>query len=125
MSETIQITTRQENGLGVIDMVGDITGSAEQAMEAAYENLQAGGSTKILLNFTRVEYINSAGLAIIIGLLSKSRKANRELYACGLTSHFQKIFDMVGINKYVQHFDTVEAALKDLRKHTSKPKTAG
>jgi anti-anti-sigma factor len=112
MKEPIRVTTREENGIGIMELEGDVTNSAEEAMEAAYEEMNTAGLRKILLNFSKVEYINSAGLAIVIGLLSKSRKEGRELRACGLTPHFQKIFDMVGITKYVPHFETVEAALK-------------
>lgn len=112
MKEPMRVTTKEQDGVGIMLLEGDVTNSAEQAMEAAYEKLSSAGLRKILLNFSKVEYINSAGLAVMIGLLSKSRKEGRQLCACGLTPHFQKIFDMVGITKYVPHFDSVEAALQ-------------
>ena len=112
MEQNTQVETRVQNEVGIIDIAGEVTSFSEKMLEEAYEKLTADGIKKIGFNFKNVSYINSAGMAIIIGVLTKSRARDQVLRSWGLTDHFQKIFDMVGITKYMDHKKSEEEALK-------------
>lgn len=111
MKQTTQVETRVRDKIGILDISGEVTGFSEKIIEEAYEKFSKDGLKKISLNFEQVSYINSAGMAIIIGILTQSRKRGQTLRAWGLTEHFQKIFDMVGISKYMDHFGSETEAL--------------
>ena len=66
-----------------------------------------------LFHFDKDGYINSGGIAILIGIASESRKNEQTIRMTGLSSHFQKIFNMVGLTKYTEIFPTEELALKE------------
>ncbi|MDN5362391.1 MAG: hypothetical protein PWP70_1438 [Moorella sp. (in: firmicutes)] len=55
----------------------------------------------ILLDFSAVDYINSAGIAQLIKLLRQVRTRGGVLRARGLSGHYQKIFRMVGLTEYI------------------------
>ncbi|MCH8980823.1 STAS domain-containing protein [candidate division KSB1 bacterium] len=112
MEQNTQVETRVQNEVGIIDIAGEVTSFSEKILEEAYEKLTADGIKKIGFNFKNVSYINSAGMAIIISILTKSRARDQALRSWGLTDHFQKIFDMVGITKYMDHKQNEEEALK-------------
>ena len=112
MEQNTQVETRVQNEVGIIDIAGEVTSFSEKILEEAYEKLTADGIKKIGFNFKNVSYINSAGMAIIIGVLTKSRARDQVLCSWALTDHFQKIFDMVGITKYMDHKQSEEEALK-------------
>ncbi len=112
MQQSTQVETRIIEQVGVIDMSGEVTSFSEKVVQEAYEKFTEDGVKKIGLNFENVSYINSAGMAIIISMLTQSRKMKQSLRAWGLTEHFQKIFDMVGITKYMPHFNDEGKALK-------------
>ncbi len=112
MEKNTSVETRTVNDIGILDITGEVTSFSEKVVEDAYEKLSNDGFKKICLNFENVSYINSAGMAIIIGILTKSRKQEQTLRAWGLTDHFQKIFDMVGITKYMKHATSESEALK-------------
>jgi len=112
MEQNTQVETRVENEVGIIDINGEVTSFSEKIIEGVYEKLTADGLKKIGFNFENVSYINSAGMAIIISILTKSRTRGQALRSWGLTDHFQKIFDMVGITKYMDHKQSEEDALK-------------
>jgi len=112
----IQVNLRLENELAIIDLQGDVTSAAEKRIASAYERAAAQKVQFVILNFSRVGYINSAGMSIIISLLTRSQSENRKLYAFGLTPHYQQIFGMVGLLKYVPHFPDEEQA----RRHCAK-----
>jgi anti-sigma B factor antagonist len=84
----------------ILAFSGDISSASKDAILAAYHGLDASVS-KVLLDFTAVDYINSSGIAIIIQmLLEASKSGSRTIGIFGLSAHFQKVFTMVGINKY-------------------------
>ena len=113
MSKEIQVSVRQEGVIPVIDIGGDVTATTGGAIEEAYRNVSATGSLKILLLFSKESYINSGGIAILIGIVSEGRKREQEIRMAGLSDHFQKIFHMVGITKYSRIFSSEEMAIRD------------
>ena len=67
---------RREPGGAVLDLRGEINGFAQEALDAAYAEAEKGNSGAILLNFEGVDYINSTGIALIVGLLARARAAH-------------------------------------------------
>lgn len=102
--EEIQVNLRLEEKLAVIDLTGDVTSFAEKKLVSAYEKAVAQKAKCIIFNFNSVGYINSAGMSIMISLLTRSQNQSLPLKSFGLSSHFQKIFEMVGLLKYIPHF---------------------
>jgi anti-sigma B factor antagonist len=94
----------------ILAFSGDISSASKDAILNAYHGL-SGGTSKILLDFTGVDYINSSGIAIIIQMLLEAGKAGTQSIGIfGLSAHFQKVFTMVGINKYAaMHKDEATA----------------
>ncbi len=78
---------------------GDITGISNDVVFNAYRQVPAA-ARKLVLDFTKVEYINSSGIALIIHLMMAVNKDNRAIQSFGLSPHFQKVFAMVGLNRY-------------------------
>lgn len=113
MQQSTKVETRVVGDVGIMDLSGEVTSFSEVEMHKAYDTFTQDGINKIGLNYENVSYINSAGMAIIIGILTKSRKRGQTIRSWGLTDHFQKIFEMVGISKYVDHFPSEQDAMKE------------
>lgn len=118
MSEQIQVTIRFEKGATIIDLAGDVTTFAEEAINKAYEKASSDGAHNIILNFREDDYINSAGIAILIGIVTEARKRDQRLLMTGLSSHFQKIFRMVGLTQYADLYLSVDEALASIEEMT-------
>lgn len=94
----------------VLRFAGDITSTSEAVMLGAYQGLPTESCKRILLDFSKVEYLNSSGIALVIQLMSAANRNGQQVRAYGLTPHFQKVFTMVGISKYAQmHPDQASA----------------
>ena len=119
MSDEIQISVRWENDAAVIDLKGDVTTFAEEAINQAYQSASSNGAVNIIFNFRENDYINSAGIAILIGVVTEARKRDQKLLMTGLSAHFQKIFRMVGLTQYADLYPSVEDALASLNGGTS------
>jgi anti-sigma B factor antagonist len=85
----------------VIDLYGRIDGAAREGLAGVYEQAVADGADGVLLNFAGVEYINSTGIALIVGLLGRARADGRSLAACGLSDHYREIFEITRLADFI------------------------
>ena len=113
MAQSESINVRQHGDVSIVDIKGDVTSTTAQPLEDAYRDITAAGTKKLLLVFSSDCYINSGGIAILIGILSESRKKDQKIRMTGLSAHFQKIFAMVGLTKYAQIVPSQDSALAD------------
>lgn len=103
---------RVEDEVAVVDLRGEVTSFSEAALQQAYEEVTARGARRIVLNFEQVEYINSAGIGLLISIVTQARKLEQQLAIVWKNDHFRRIFKMVGLTKFVTLFDTEAAAVQ-------------
>jgi anti-anti-sigma factor len=118
MTKQAEVLTRLQGDVSVIDIRGDVTATAGGPIEEAYHGVSAAGAKKILIVFGADCYINSGGIAVLIGVLAQSRKNAQVVRMTGLTAHFQKIFTMVGLTKYAQICASEQEAVAAFRAGT-------
>jgi len=100
--------------VAVISIMTDFTTAIEKIMDDAYSDLCQNGYKKILIQFDQEKHITSGGIAVLIGLLSKSRQMGQQICLTGLSDHFTKTFNMVGINHYTTIYPSTELALQEM-----------
>ena len=120
----LEVKVREQPSAAIIDLHGEINAFAEAALDAAYTQAEAHNPEVILLNFTDVDYINSTGIALIVGLLARSRSAQRRLAACGLNDHYREIFAITRLADYMAVFDDESSALAELAGHAPSARQA-
>ena len=102
---------RREPGGAVLDLRGEINGFAQGTLDAAYAEAEKDNPGAILLNFEEVDYINSTGIALIVGLLARARAAKRDLSAYGLSEHYVEIFNITRLSDFMGVFPDEESAI--------------
>ncbi len=108
----LEIKIRVEGDVAIVDLQGEINAFAEAALINAYIDASATKAKSLALNFSDVEYINSTGIALIVGLLAKARKDNQEVIAFGLTDHYKDIFEITRLSDFMQIVPDESAALE-------------
>jgi anti-sigma B factor antagonist len=99
----------QSGELAVMRFEGDIMSASEEAVMGKYRSLESG-TKKILLDFSRVPYLNSSGIAVVIQLLKASRMAAQQVACFGLSPHFVKVFRILGLAQYTSLYADEAAA---------------
>jgi anti-sigma B factor antagonist len=110
-SRVDQVTSPAGHPVSVLRFEGDIASTSKDAVLGAYQGLPKETTKLILLDFTKVDYINSSGIALVIQLLMEAANSAQKIYAFGLSAHFTKVFTMVGITKYAGLFPSQADAL--------------
>lgn len=93
-----------DEGSPVIELRGTVTRAAKDGLDAAYaEAAQHPG--EIVLDFSNVEYINSTGIAVIVGVLATARSGGRTLGATGLTDHYREVFQITRLSDFMHIYE--------------------
>jgi anti-anti-sigma factor len=109
-----QLTSPAGHAVAVLRFEGDISSTSKDAVLGTYQTLPKATTKIVLLDFTKVDYINSSGIALVIQMLIEASNSAQKVYAFGLSAHFTKVFTMVGITKYAGLFHDQAAALAAL-----------
>jgi anti-anti-sigma factor len=109
-----QIHIKSRGDVTVLDIRGDITAFSESSLEEAYQQANARGAVKIVLQIEKEAYINSGGIAVLIQILTHTHRSGQRVAISGISEHFKKIFKMVGITKFAEIYDSHEAAIQTL-----------
>ena len=114
MQHSNEITLETHGTVTIMDIQGDITAFSEPFLNQAYQKATADGATNILLKVADETYINSGGIAVLIQILAQTKKNNQVIGITGISDHFKKIFNMVGITKFASIHNSLEEALQTM-----------
>ncbi|HEX7098716.1 MAG TPA: STAS domain-containing protein [Acidimicrobiia bacterium] len=106
------VTTRVEDGRLLVTMTGDVNAGAASKMEEVQNAVADTGLRGVVLDFGKVDYINSTGIALIVSLLARARAANVEVVAFGLTDHYRQIFQITRLSDFVGIYPDKASALR-------------
>jgi anti-anti-sigma factor len=101
-TDTVGAVGRVDGSRGVIEMHGQVNRASETAIEAAYVSATAGNIDTLVLEFGNVDYINSTGIAVIVGVLAKARQNDLKVVARGLTEHYKHIFEITKLSDFMK-----------------------
>ena len=104
-----QVTDGNGGQITVLRLSGDMSSNSREALMGGYES--AGKNQPVLLDFSKTDYINSSGIALVIQVMMEAAKSGQKVAAFGLTPHFEKVFTMVGITKYAKLYKDQTAAV--------------
>jgi anti-sigma B factor antagonist len=114
-SEKIQLAVRKANPhTSVIDIQGEINAFAENALMDAYTQATSQGARYIVLNFSSLDYMNSSGIGLLVTLLIRANRQKQRLVACGLSEHYQQIFELTRLNEAIVIYPGEAEALAEL-----------
>jgi anti-sigma B factor antagonist len=111
MGTTYPVELQGDPRVAVIALSGQIDRSALTALNEAYDTASTSAPASILLDFNDVDYINSTGIALIVGILGRARAENRAVLATGLSEHYQHIFAITRLSDFIAVYPDVPSAL--------------
>lgn len=100
MSLEYDVTRR--GSTAAIALRGRIDRDAGDALDKAYATAHGIEPQVVELDFSDVDYINSTGIALIVGLLARARAQKVGVRAAGLTPHYQHIFEITRLSDFIE-----------------------
>jgi anti-anti-sigma factor len=105
-------SVRHNGEVAIVDLAGQLDGTAEKTLNTAWESV--GDVPVVALNFTKSTYINSTGIALIVGLLGRARVENKKVRAFGLMDHYREIFSITRLSDFIEVHSDEAGAVGDL-----------
>ena len=102
------------NTVSIIDIEGDVSAFAEDALMQAYTEASTPSTRTIILNFSGLEYMNSSGIGLLVTLLIRINRQKQRMLAFGLSDHYKHIFELTRLNEAIGIYDTEADVLADV-----------
>ena len=100
----MKVNVRTEGEVTLIDLNGKITiGDGDVILRDAIEKVLKGGVTKILLNLSKISYMDSAGIGELVACYKRAREKGGELK---LLNPSGKVEDLLQLTKLEEIFET-------------------
>jgi anti-anti-sigma factor len=95
----IEINQQRIAGLVTLQINGRIDSLTAQTVEQYLENLSESGERTVVIDFTRISYISSAGLRVLLLFQKQLKKVDGEIILCNLSPTTADVFRMSGFIK--------------------------
>jgi len=108
----MKITKRNKDEVICLELSGRLDTNTSKDLEKAISELSIAKETKLLLDFTDIEYVSSSGLRVILLTAKKIKSESGKLVLFGMKDVIKEVFDMTGFTPILNIVSTAEEAFK-------------
>jgi anti-sigma B factor antagonist len=107
----MDIQKKKEKQILIVTTSGRLDALSAPIFEENLSQSLAEGETRLLVDFSDLQYISSAGLRSLLVLTKKLKTVQGELYFAGIRGPVAEVFKISGFNNLFKIFDSPEEAL--------------
>lgn len=106
---SISFTLRMEDDIAVLMVLGSIDAHGAPEFDGKIKDVMKK-TKKIILDFSRMEYIATAGLGVLIASFNTAKASAGDIIIAGMTEKTKKVFDTMGFSKVLKSTASVQQA---------------
>ena len=111
----MEFTISNIEGIHIIELTGRlIEKSQADGLIQDFEKLMADGENRYLMSLEGLEYVNSTGLNLLIGMFTQARNSGGELVIGGISPKVRKLMVMTKLDSIFRIYDSVADATEGL-----------
>jgi anti-sigma B factor antagonist len=108
----MNITIRKQNDVTILCPEGKITlGDGDQELGEAVRQVLEEGARKMIINFTKVTYLDSSGVGELVGCYTSIKNRGGELRICGMNNRIFGLIKMTSLHSVFEVKDSEEESL--------------
>jgi anti-sigma B factor antagonist len=96
----------------IVEIEGQLIVSNRQELKQRVLDEAEGGARKVLIDFARTGYIDSAGLGVLVSLAKRLRELGGDIRLANLNDDLRTLFELTKLDTLFQIADTREHALE-------------
>ena len=108
----MNVTFESVGSAVIIDLFGRLDSANAASVETELLTRLADGSGGVVIDFTRLDYISSAGLRIVLVVAKRMKQASRKLVLTGFQSNIKDVFEISGFLNILDVAPTRAEAVK-------------
>ena len=106
----MQIKEVENNGVTILVIEGDIDLNSSPQMRTKFGELIQRQAVKIVINFGKVDYIDSSGLATLVEMLQRLKKSQGQMRLAHMSEKVKNLFEVTKLDKLFRIYNSeVEA----------------
>lgn len=99
----------------VLMLEGELNVEDSIALRDDFLKILKDGAVKVMLDFEKVSFVGSAGLATMIEMMQLLKKSKGKLVCCNINKNIRGLFEITKIHKLISIYDNREMALRDFQ----------
>jgi anti-sigma B factor antagonist len=103
------------DGVAILRPVGSIDAAAAPILESHFKSLSDQHANKIVVDFSKAEFISSAGIGIFLGSVSLLRETGGDILFMNVPAHIDEVFDVINIKSFFKTIDDVDQIVEETR----------
>ena len=109
----MKVSVNETGGVVVIKLTGQLMGGTD-ALKINDElfDLLEKGKNKIIVDLEEVSWINSSGLGILIGMITRVRKEKGEMVLINIAEKIKEILRVTKLESIFKVYDSLEDAME-------------
>ena len=110
----MQIEVNDIEDITILVINGMLTIGSDQEFSDTFQKQITRGRQKIILDMTKVKYIDSLGIGQIAGGYTKLKEINGKLVLARTNEKIQELLRLTGLQNHIKTYPTVDEAIQDL-----------
>jgi len=106
----LEVSVRSKGDITIVEIVGEVDLYSSPQLRSDLLNLTKSGNEKILLDLSRVRYMDSSGVATLVEALQQAGKYGGKLKLANLRDAVKDVFELSRLDKVFDIYSTLEAA---------------
>ncbi|MFN8358523.1 MAG: STAS domain-containing protein [Candidatus Kapaibacterium sp.] len=107
----MEMIERKEQGVTVLEVRGRLDSNTASELEEKLQRILAEKEQKLLIDFSHLDFLSSAGLRVLLWGMKTIRAAKGRLALSSLKSNVQEVLDISGFNATLPYFMGMEDAV--------------
>jgi len=104
----------ERDGATVLVVSGEVDVATAPQLRQEAVRLAGTGGARLVMDLSSVDFLDSTGLGVIVGVLKRVRTHGGELAIAGAENHVRKVFDITRISDVLPMYATVDEACEGL-----------
>ncbi len=106
----MQISTRTNNDIHIVAIAGSLDSTTSPEAQKSLDAVLPG-ARKVVLDFSALDYISSAGLRVLLGAAKHLRASGGTLGMFGLNQSVREVFEISGFSSILSVYQSEAEAL--------------
>lgn len=113
----LEIITEKAGPKCLLRVIGDVDMNTSPNMRAVMQDIfrgdAEGGIKTLLIDLSRVQYMDSSGIATLVEIMQNCRKKSVRLGLCALSPPVRDVFELARLGSVFELYQTVDEAMGD------------
>jgi len=119
----MDITHAKKGEISVLTINGRLDAATAPVADKIIKTILEGGCLRMLFDFSKLDYLGSGGLRVLLGAAKELRRKGGQIVLCSLPNLVKEIFEVSGFNSVVPISESVDSVIEQMGLKPVQPST--